>query len=366
MKHVDAWRDPQRAQVLADRIAATVTRPWRIMEVCGGQTHALVRFGIDRLLPESLTLLHGPGCPVCVTPTATLDHAIAIAERPEVVLCTFGDMLRVPGSDGTLADAKARGADVRVVYSPLDALQLARQLAGTGRIVVFLAVGFETTAPGVALAVEVAAAEQLDSFAALCAHVRVPPALEALLADPEPVMDGLLAAGHVCAVMGISEYLPIAERHQLPIVVTGFEPVDLLDGILAVVTQLEAGRHEVDNRYARVVRDEGTRAAREALQRVFQPATRDWRGMGPIPDSGLVLRPAYAAYDAGRRFPLDGEPSHDDPACIAGRVLVGRAKPMDCAAFGTRCTPDHPLGATMVSSEGACAAYFRYRSRPTP
>ena len=276
MKHVDEWRDPERATRLAQRIHATVTKPWRIMEVCGGQTHALVRFGIDRLLPDGITLLHGPGCPVCVTPTATLDRAIAIAMRPEVVLCTFGDMLRVPGSDGTLADAKARGADVRIVYSPLDAVQLARSLQHTEREVVFLAVGFETTAPGVALAVEVAAAEALEHFSILCAHVRVPPALEALLADPEPVMDGLLAAGHVCAVMGLAEYEPIAAAHRLPIVVTGFEPVDLLDGILAVVTQLEQGRFEVENRYTRVVRDEGTRAAREALQRVFQPTDQDW------------------------------------------------------------------------------------------
>ncbi len=365
MKHVDAWRDPARARRLAARIAAAVTRPWRIMEVCGGQTHALVRFGIDQLLPDTITLLHGPGCPVCVTPTATLDRAMALAQQHDVTLCTFGDMLRVPGSRGTLADAKARGADVRIVYSALDALALARDRAPSGRPVVFLAIGFETTAPGVALAVEQAAAEALDSFAILVAHVRVPPALEALLDDDEPVMDGLLAAGHVCAVMGTTEYEPIAAKHRIPIVVTGFEPVDLLDGLLGVVTQLEAGRHEVENRYTRVVRDEGTRAAWEAIERVFEPVDRTWRGMGTIPASGLGLRPAYARFDAATRFPLTTEPSHDDPACIAGRVLVGRAKPTDCAAFGTTCTPDHPLGATMVSTEGACAAYFRYRRAET-
>ncbi len=358
MKHVDPWRDPKLARRLADRIADTVTRPWRVMEVCGGQTHALVRFGIDRLLPDAITLLHGPGCPVCVTPTATLDRAMAIALEHDVILCSFGDMLRVPGTHGTLADAKARGADVRVVYSALDALALARSET---RPVVFLAVGFETTAPGVALAVEQAAAEGLD-VSILAAHVRVPPALEALLADEEPVMDGLLAAGHVCAVMGTSEYEPIAAKHHIPIVVTGFEPVDLLDGILAVVTQLEAGRAEVENRYTRVVRDEGTRAAREAIERVFQPVARDWRGMGAIPESGLGLRPAFARFDAAARFPVARPDGHDDPACLAGQVLTGRARPTDCEAFGTRCTPDHPLGPTMVSGEGACAAYYRYRS----
>ena len=361
MKHVDAWRDPALARRIVGRIEATVTRPWRIMEVCGGQTHALVRFGIDQLLPDAITLLHGPGCPVCVTPTGTLDQARALALAHGVTLCTFGDMLRVPASDGTLADAKALGADVRVVYSPLDALALARERGADDPPVVFLAVGFETTAPGVALAVRQAAAEGLASFAVLAAHVRVPPALEALLAVDEPAMDGLLAAGHVCAVMGTAEYLPIAARHRVPIVVTGFEPVDLLDGLLGVVEQLETGRHEVENRYRRVVRDEGTRAAREAIESVFAPVARDWRGMGPIPGSGLGLRPAFARYDARARFGLAAADGRDDPACVAGQVLVGRAKPMDCAAFGTRCTPDHPLGATMVSSEGACAAYFRYR-----
>ncbi len=356
MKHVDEWRDPAPARRLAERIRETVTRPWRIMEVCGGQTHALVRFGIDRLLPPEVTLLHGPGCPVCVTPTDVLDQAIALADR--AVVCTFGDMLRVPGSHETLADAKARGADVRVVYSPLDALRVAEQLA---REVVFLAVGFETTAPGVALAVEQARARGLGNFSVLCSHVRVPPALEALLAG-DRVMDGLLAAGHVCAVMGTAEYAPIAARHRIPIVVTGFEPLDLLDGLLACLTQLERGRHEVENRYARVVRDEGTRAAREAILRVFEPVDRRWRGLGDIPGSGLGLRPTFRDLDAAVRFGLVAGSALDDPDCIAGQVLVGRAKPTDCPAFGRRCTPERPLGATMVSSEGACAAYYRYRS----
>ncbi|MCB9678936.1 MAG: hydrogenase formation protein HypD [Alphaproteobacteria bacterium] len=360
MRFVDEWRDPEAARGLARRIAERVTRPWRIMEVCGGQTHALVRFGIDRLLPEAVTLLHGPGCPVCVTPTATLDAALAIARRPEVVLCTYGDMLRVPGTERTLADAKTAGADVRIVYSTLDALALAESLPD--REVVFLAVGFETTAPGVAIAVAQAEIRKIVNFSAIVAHVRVPPALEAILAGPERVVDGFLAAGHVCAVMGTAEYAPIAARHRVPIVVTGFEPLDLLDGILACVTQLEEGRHEVENRYARAVRDEGNRAAREAVLRVFEPVDRTWRGLGDIPHSGLALRAAYRRFDALERFAPQVGASRDAPECIAGAVLVGKARPTDCPAFGKACTPDHPLGATMVSSEGACAAYHRYRS----
>jgi hydrogenase expression/formation protein HypD len=360
VRHVDEWRDPDTARRLAARIAAVVTRPWRIMEVCGGQTHALVRFGIDRLLPDEVTLLHGPGCPVCVTPTETLDRAIALAARPEIVLCTFGDMLRVPGSSGTLADARAAGADVRVVYSPLDALKAAGALPE--RQVVFLAVGFETTAPGVAVAVEQARHQGVDNFSVLVSHVRVPPALDAILAGPERTVDGLLAAGHVCAIMGTAEYEPLAAAHGVPIVVTGFEPLDLLDGLLSCLTCLEQGRAEVVNRYTRAVRAEGNRAAREAVLRVFEPVDRDWRGLGRLPDSGLGLRAAYRDLDALARFAPQVAPAADAPECIAGQVLVGRAKPTDCPAFGTACTPDHPLGATMVSSEGACAAYHRYRS----
>lgn len=358
MKFVEEYRDPELARQLAGRIADQVTRPWRIMEVCGGQTHALVRFGIDRLLPDAITLLHGPGCPVCVTPTATLDQAIAIAQRREVTVCSFGDMLRVPGTRSTLAEARADGADVRIVYSPLDALQVA--VDQPERQVVFLAVGFETTAPGIAVALMRARELELPNFSVLVAHVRVPPALEAILGGDGQV-DGLLAAGHVCAIMGTAEYAPIAERYRVPIVVTGFEPLDLLDGILACVTQLERGEHSVENRYMRAVHAQGNPAARELVTRVFEPADRRWRGLGVIPASGLRLTQPYRGFDAATRFAAPTEPSHDDPSCIAGQVLVGQAKPTDCPAFGVRCTPDAPLGATMVSSEGACAAYYRYR-----
>jgi hydrogenase expression/formation protein HypD len=359
MKFVDEFRDAAPARALAREIGATVTRPWTLMEICGGQTHALLRHGIDRMLPECVTLLHGPGCPVCVTAPEAIDDAIALAHRPGVILCSFGDMLRVPGNGGSLLAARAAGGEVRMVYSPLDAVALAR--AEPGRQVVFFAVGFETTAPASALAVQIAAREGLANFSLLSAHVLVPPAIAALLEAPDNQVQGFLAAGHVCAVMGTAEYGPIARRYGVPMVVTGFEPVDLLEGILACLRQLEAGRAEVENRYGRSVRAEGNPAAQASLREVFVPVARDWRGMGEIAASGLDLAPAYAGFDARRRFPAAAAAAAAPGPCISGAILRGVKKPTDCPAFGTRCTPDTPLGATMVSSEGACAAYHRYR-----
>ena len=359
MKHRDEYRDPAAARRLVDAIARSLTRPWTLMEVCGGQTHAIVRFGIDALLPPEITLLHGPGCPVCVTPAEYVDAAIAIAGRPDVTLCSFGDMLRVPGSSCDLLAAKSRGADVRVVYSPLDALAIAR--AEPARTVVFFAVGFETTAPANAMAAITAKREGLRNFAMLVSHVLVPPALRAILAAPDNRVQGFLAAGHVCTVMGVTEYEPIAARWRVPIVVTGFEPLDILQGIALCVRQLEEGRAVVENQYSRAVRSEGNRAAQQAMGEVFRVTRRRWHGIGDLEDSGLALADAYADWDAERRFGavrFDAEPAGE---CISGLVLRGAVKPPQCPAFGTRCTPDHPLGVTMVSSEGACAAYYAYR-----
>ncbi|HET7500787.1 MAG TPA: hydrogenase formation protein HypD [Kofleriaceae bacterium] len=364
MKHLDEYRDGGRARAVAAEIARATTRPWRIMEVCGGQTHAIARFAIEELLPPGITLLHGPGCPVCVTPAEILDHAVALARRPEVVLCSYGDMLRVPGRTTDLRTVKAEGGDVRVVYSALDALALARALPD--REVVFLAVGFETTAPGHALAVHEARRSGLTNFSLLVSHVLVPPALEAILADDDRRVDGFLAAGHVCTIMGTAEYEPVARRHRVPIVITGFEPVDILDGICACIRQLEAGTAEVENAYRRAVRDAGNAHAQAMMREVFERCDRRWRGIGGIPRSGLGLAPAYAAFDAERKFQLVADPGPEpDRGCRSGLVLVGKIKPPECPAFATRCTPDHPLGATMVSSEGACAAYYRHR-RPAP
>ena len=359
MRFVDEFRDAVPVQRVAAAIRAATTRPWTLMEVCGGQTHAIVRFGIDQLLPSGLELLHGPGCPVCVTPVALVDRAIAIAAIDGVVLCSFGDMLRVPGSARDLLTAKAAGADVRVVYSPLDALHVAER--EPEREVVFFAVGFETTAPATAMAVHEARRRGVRNFSLLVSHVLVPPALRAILDAPRHRVDGFLAAGHVCTVMGLDEYHPIAARYRVPIVVTGFEPLDLLEGIHRCVLQLESGRAEVENQYARSVQAAGNAAARAMLAEVFEVTPRDWRGIGAIPASGLRLRAPFAAHDAERRFAV-GDVGGAEPAeCLSGLVLQGRIKPPECPAFGTRCTPDTPLGATMVSSEGACAAYHRYR-----
>ncbi|WP_037568661.1 hydrogenase formation protein HypD [Phaeacidiphilus oryzae] len=355
MKYLDEYRDPRLARRLLAELTATATRPWRIMEVCGGQTHTLVRQGIDDLLPAGIRMIHGPGCPVCVTPLEVLDRAHAIAARPGTVLTSFGDMLRVPGSHTDLLALRARGADVRPVYSPMDAVRIAA--AEPDRQVVFLAVGFETTAPANALAVQLAGRLGLENFSVLVSHVLVPPAMTALLQDPDCEVQGFLAAGHVCAVMGWRAYEPIAARYRVPITVTGFEPLDLLEGILMTVRQLEEGRAEVENQYTRAVRRDGNTAAQRAVAEVFRVADRPWRGLGPIPASGLVLAPAYARFDAAERFQATETATREDPECIAGQILTGARVPTDCPAYGTRCTPRSPLGAPMVSGEGTCAAY---------
>ena len=344
---------------MVQAIARTVRRRWTLMEVCGGQTHSIVRYGIDQLLPDSITLLHGPGCPVCVTPVSYVDKAIEIALRPGVIVCSFGDMMRVPGTHGSLFTAKSRGADVRIVYSPTEALAIARAQPQTE--VVFFAVGFETTAPANAMAAIEARREGLTNFSMLVSQVLVPPAITAILAAPDNHIDGFLAAGHVCTVMGYQAYRPIAAQFQVPIVVTGFEPLDILEGIYRCVAQLEQGRAEVENQYSRAVRSDGNAAAQAAVQAVFRVTPRCWRGIGEIPDSGLGLSPVYAGLDAERRFGPVAAGKEDGGECISGLVLRGERKPPDCPAFGTRCTPDHPLGVTMISSEGACAAYYRYR-----
>jgi hydrogenase expression/formation protein HypD len=359
MKYREEYRDPVAAGGYADAIARIVTRPWKIMEVCGGQTHSIVRYGIDQLLPPEVTLIHGPGCPVCVTPVDYIDKAIEIAGRPGTILCSFGDMLRVPGSDSDLLTAKARGGDVRVVYSPLDALAIAR--ANPEREVIFFAVGFETTAPANAMAAWRARREGLANFSLLVSHVLVPPAMTAILGGPSNRIQGFLAAGHVCTIMGFEEYLPIADRYHVPIVVTGFEPLDILEGIYLCVRQLESGRAEVENQYARAVERGGNRPAQAIMREVFRVVRRRWRGIGEIAESGLGLSTAYAAFDAEIRFGPVGQREERSGECIAGLVLCGEKKPNDCPAFGIRCTPEHPLGVTMVSSEGACAAYYRYR-----
>jgi len=358
VKHLDEYRDAGRARALAAEIASSMTRPWRIMEICGGQTHAILRFGIDQLLPPGLELVHGPGCPVCVTPLELIDRAIELARTPGVVLASFGDMLRVPGSKTDLLAARARGAQVAMVYSPLDAVRLAEQKQD--QQIVFFAVGFETTVPAVALAVREARRRGLANFSILAAHVLVPPALRAILGSPRSRIQGVLAAGHVCTVEGYENYEPIARDFCVPVVVTGFEPVDLLQGILLCVRQLEAGRARVENQYARAVRREGNREAKALMREIFEPADRKWRGIGVIPLSGLALRAGWREFDAERRFPLSTGEVQEPEECISGLVLQGAKKPPECPAFATRCTPERPLGAPMVSNEGACAAYYRY------
>lgn len=363
MKYVDEFRDRALVAALAERIKQTVRRAWTIMEICGGQTHSIVRFGLDGLLPQNLTLVHGPGCPVCVTPVGLIDDAIRLACQPEVILCSFGDMLRVPGSQGDLFSAKAQGADVRIVYSPLDALELAR--TNPDREIVCFAVGFETTAPPWAMAVVQARALALTNFSLLVAHVLVPPAMEAILSSPSNRIQGFLAAGHVCTVMGYEDYEILAARYRVPIVVTGFEPLDILEGIAMVVSQLEEGRAVVENQYVRSVSREGNRQAQAIVDEVFEPSSRVWRGIGEIPRSGLRIKPAYADFDATVRFrevlARCGSAVREHPECQSGLVLQGLLKPTDCPAFATTCTPEKPLGAPMVSSEGACSAYYRYR-----
>jgi len=358
MRFVDEYRNEKDAQKFLRAIRRLVTRPWTIMEICGGQTHTLIKSGIDALLPPEVTLVHGPGCPVCVTPLELIDKAIAIARRPEVIFTSFGDMLRVPGSGADLLSVKAQGSDVRMVYSPLDAVKLAQK--HPEREVVFFAVGFETTAPGNAMAVWQAKELGLTNFSILCAHVLVPPAMEAILRSPGNQVQGFLAAGHVCTVMGYWEYEPIAEKYRVPIVVTGFEPLDILQGIYMTLKALEKGRWGVENQYARSVRREGNVPAQRLVQQVFQVCDRQWRGIGLIPRSGYALRPEFAAFDAERRFGVGNLVTQESSLCIAGEILQGKKKPYECRAFGTLCTPEHPLGAPMVSSEGACAAYYQY------
>ncbi len=359
MKYLDEFRDPEIAKQILSEIHKTVTKPWVIMEICGGQTHSIIRNGIDQVLPEEIELVHGPGCPVCVTPLEIIDKAIAIAGKPNVIFTSFGDMLRVPGSKKDLFMVKSEGGDVRTVYSPLEALTIAK--ANPDKEVVFFAVGFETTAPGNAMAIHQAAMEGIKNFSELVSHVLVPPAMEALLSSPENRVQGYLAAGHVCTIMGWEEYDPIAEKYKVPIVPTGFEPVDVLEGILLVVKQLEEGRHEVENQYLRSVKREGNPVAQNLISEIYEVTDRKWRGIGEIPMSGFVIREKYKLFDAEDKFSV-GDIHADEPElCISGVILQGLKKPHECPAFGKECTPTTPLGATMVSSEGACAAYYKYQ-----
>jgi len=358
LRFLDEYRDPAAAEKLRQLICRTATRPWTLMEICGGQSHTIIKYGLDELLPSQITLVHGPGCPVCVTPVEQIDKAIRVASRPEVILCSFGDMLRVPGTKHDLLTVKASGGDVRVVYSPLDCLKIAAE--NPQRTVVFFAVGFETTAPANAMAVWQAKRRGLTNFAMLVSHVLVPPAMSALLSSPASRIQGFLAAGHVCAVMGYEEYEPLAGQFRVPIVVTGFEPLDLLEGIYLCVSMLEEGRWGVENQYARVVSRDGNRQARALVNEVFDVVDRKWRGIGVIPLSGYRLSAAYADFDAELRFPSAAVEVPESSLCISGQILQGLKKPPECPAFRTLCTPQSPLGATMVSSEGACAAYYHY------
>jgi hydrogenase expression/formation protein HypD len=358
MKHLDEFRDGAAARKLSAAIARAATRPWTIMEVCGGQTHSIVKYGIDQVLPPGLELVHGPGCPVCVTPLETIDRAHAIASRPGVIFCSFGDMLRVPGSRGDLLQLKSRGADVRIVYSPLDAVNLAA--ANPDRNVVFFAIGFETTAPPNAMAVWMARKRHLSNFSVLVSHVLVPPAIAAILDAPDNRVQAFLGPGHVCSVVGYEEYEPLVDRYRVPIVITGFEPVDLLQGLLLAVQQLEEGRAEVENAYGRAVRREGNPQSLRLIDDVFEVCDRKWRGIGLIPGSGYRLRDEYRDHDAERLFDVRDIETQESSVCISGQILRGLKKPHDCPAFGRECTPQSPLGATMVSSEGACAAYYAH------
>jgi hydrogenase expression/formation protein HypD len=358
MKYLDEFRNGEIAQHMAREIHAVATRPWKIMEVCGGQTHSIIKNGIDQMLPACVEMVHGPGCPVCVTPLELIDKALAIAAQPGVIFCSFGDMLRVPGTDADLFQVKGRGGDVRVVYSPLDAVELA--VKNPDRQVVFFGVGFETTAPANAMSVHLAKRRGLKNYSLLVSHVLVPPAIDAIMSSPGNRVQAFLAAGHVCSVMGYWEYPPLADQYNIPIVVTGFEPLDLLDGIRRAVIQLERGEHRVENAYERIVSYAGNLEAQRLLAEVFEVTDRAWRGIGVIPRSGWKLSANYRDFDAEERFQISGIHTVESPLCHAGDVLRGAIKPGECPAFGKECTPRHPLGATMVSSEGACAAYFNY------
>ncbi len=361
MRYLDEYRDGAAAQKMLRRIAGTITRPWTIMEVCGSQTHALLKYGIDQLLPDKLTLIHGPGCPVCVTPVEIIDQAIALAARPDVIFTSYGDMLRVPGSGKDLLSVKAEGGDVRMVYSPMDALKIARE--NPDKKTIFFAIGFETTAPANAMAVFLAERDGVDNFFMLTSHVLIPPAMEAIASSPDNRVQGFLAPGHVCTVTGYTQYEALAAKYRLPIVVTGFEPLDLLQGIYMLVKQLEAGGYAVENQYARSVARDGNPQAQALIDKVFEVVDHKWRGIGTIPASGLRLKGPYARFDAITALGVESPPSQEASVCIAGLVLQGVKKPVDCPAFATDCTPEHCLGAPMVSSEGACAAYYLYSRR---
>jgi hydrogenase expression/formation protein HypD len=363
MKFIDEYRDSESAKKYSHAIRDITTKPWTIMEICGGQTHSIVKYGIDELLPKEITLVHGPGCPVCVTPVELINKAIDIASRKNVVFCSFGDMLRVPGNEKDLLTVKAEGGDVRIVYSPLDSLKLA--ISNPQKEVVFFAVGFETTAPANAMAVYQAKKLKSNNFSILVSHVLVPPAMEAILSSENNRVQGFLAAGHVCTVMGFQEYFPISKKYKVPIVVTGFEPLDILQGIYMCVKQLEEGRTEVENQYTRSVKKEGNEEAQKIIREVFKIVNRKWRGVGEIEESGLALRKDYINFDAERKFEVTNIAAQEAKECIAGLILQGLKKPNECSAFGTKCTPEFPLGAPMVSSEGACAAYYRYRKNYT-
>ncbi len=361
MKYIDEYRNPDWIKKILAEIKQTVTRKWVIMEICGGQTHSIMRSGLNQLLKGQIELVHGPGCPVCVTPLELINQALEIAMRPDVIFTSFGDMLRVPGSNSDLQEARSRGADVRMVYSPLEAVKMARE--NPDKEVVFFAVGFETTAPGNAMAIHQAHQEGLTNFSEVVSHVLVPPAMEALLSSPTNRVQAYLAAGHVCAVMGWDEYVPIASQYKVPIVVTGFEPADVVQGILATVKQLESGRFEVENEYGRAVSQHGNLPAKKIINRIFEITDRKWRGIGLIPKSGLKIRPEFASFDASIKFDVGHIDTQEPEVCISGSILQGLQKPNQCPAFGKECTPEHPLGATMVSGEGACSAYYRYNKQ---
>lgn len=361
MKYVDEFRNLDSAKTIAEKIRSITKHSWKIMEICGGQTHTIMKYNVEELLPSEIELIHGPGCPVCVTPLELIDKAINIASRSDVIFTSFGDMLRVPGSKNDLLAVKANGGNVKMVYSPLDAVNLAEK--NPDKKVVFFAVGFETTAPANAMSVFEAKKRGLKNYSILCSHVLVPPAIEALLSSKDNLIQGFLAAGHVCTVMGYNEYIPLSEKYKIPIVVTGFEPVDILQGVYMTVKQLEEDRHEVENQYSRVVTKEGNIAAQKLLEEVFDVVDRKWRGIGTIPKSGFGLNEKYSDFDAEKIFELDDISVEESSLCIAGLVLQGLKKPVECSQFGKTCTPENPLGAPMVSSEGACAAYFHYGKR---
>ena len=364
MKYLDEFRDPKIAKKIINEITKTVTRRWVIMEICGGQTHSIIRNGIDQILEDKIELVHGPGCPVCVTPLEVIDRAIKIAAYPNVIFTSFGDMLRVPGSQKDLFTTKSEGADIRIVYSPLEALKIARE--NPDKEIVFFAVGFETTAPGNAMAIYQAAKDGLKNFSEIVSHVLVPPAIEAILSSPANRVQGFLAAGHVCTVMGWKEYEPIAKKYKVPIVPTGFEPIDILEGILLIVNQLENNKHEVINQYLRSVKRDGNKQAQTIVNEVFEINSRKWRGIGEIPSSGLRIRDTYKDFDAEIKFNVQDIVQMESEICISGTILQGLKKPNDCPAFGKECTPSQPLGATMVSNEGACSAYFKYQRISSP